>query len=267
MKRILLLFLVLACCLAACQPKGEAPPARPQEISVSAAASLTESFTELVRQFEVLHPEYKVVLNFAGSQALAEQINNGAPVDVFVSASQKTMQSVVDANHISPDAVQLFLSNVLVVAVPANNPGQITQLTDLARPGLKLVIAASEVPVGMYTKEFLLKASGTAGYPSTYSEDVLANVVSYEDNVKSVITKVSLGEADAGIVYSTDAASSPAGTVQTVAIPAEVNVPASYFIAPVTGSKFQAEARTFIEYVLSDSGQAILSSYGFLTVR
>ena len=274
MKRLVICFLVLGLLLTACQsPTTQTPaatatiPPTPVEISVSAAASLTEAFNEMGPLFEELHPEAKVIFNFAGSQALAEQINNGAPVDVFTSASKKTMQSVVDANNITSDAVQQFANNKLVVITPASNPAGISQLQDLTKAGLKLVLAAKEVPVGQYSLDFLAKAAGTNEFPSTFSEDVLKNVVSYEDNVKAVLTKVSLGEADAGIVYTTDAASAEPGTIQTIVIPDEINIPASYFIATVSNSSHAAEARLFIDYVLSDAGQAILSKYGFIPVQ
>ena len=177
------------------------------------------------------------------------------------------MQSVVDAKNIASDAVQQFVSNQLVLITPANNPAGISQLQDLTKSGLKLVLAAKEVPVGQYSLDFLAKAASANDFPSTFSEDVLKNVVSYEDNVKAVLTKVSLGEADAGIVYSTDAASSKTGTIQTITIPDEINIPASYFIAPVSNSSHASEAKLLIDYVLSDAGQAILSKYGFIPVQ
>jgi molybdate transport system substrate-binding protein len=274
MKCLVICLVVLGLLMTACQSSMPQTPEttaivlpHPVEISVSAAVSLTESYTEIGQQFEKLHPEIKIVFNFAGSQALAEQINNGAPVDVFASASKKTMQLVVDANNITSDAVNQFVSNQLIVITPASNPAGIRQLQDLTKAGLKLVLAAKEVPVGQYSLDFLAKASGTADFPTTFSEDVLKNVVSYEDNVKAVLTKVSLGEADAGIVYATDAASAEPGTIQTIAIPDEINIPASYFIATVSNSSHAAEAKLFIEYVLSDAGQFILSKYGFLPVQ
>jgi len=260
--------------LTACQPPATQTlattttiPPTPVEISVSAAASLTEAFGEIGPLFETFHPEVKVIFNFAGSQMLAEQINNGAPVDIFASASKKTMQSVVDAKNIASDAVQQFVSNQLVVIIPASNPAGISQLQDLTKVGLKLVLAAKEVPVGQYSQEFLAKASTSSDFPTTFSDDVLKNIVSYEDNVKAVLTKVSLGEADAGIVYTTDVASAEPGTIQSITIPDEINIPASYFIAPVINSNHTAEAKLFIDYVLSAAGQAILSKYGFIPVQ
>jgi len=274
MKRLALCILVLSLLLTACQSPATQTPAATAtipptlvEISVSAAASLTEAFSEMGPLFETLHPEIKVIFNFAGSQALAEQINSGAPVDVFASASKKTMQSVVDANNITSNVVQQFVSNQLVLITPASNPAGISQLQDLTKVGLKLVLAAKEVPVGQYSLDFLAKAAGTNDFPSTFSEDVLKNVVSYEDNVKAVLTKVSLDEADAGIVYTTDAASAEPGTIQTITIPDEINIPASYFIATVSNSSQAAEAKLFIDYVLSNAGQAVLSKYGFIPVQ
>lgn len=274
MKRLVICFLVLGLLVTACQsPATQTPaataiiPPTPVEITVSAAASLTESYTQLGQEFEKLYPDITVIFNFSASQALAEQINNGAPVDIFASASEKTMQFVVETNNIASDAVQQFISNQLVVITPASNPAGISQLQDLTKAGLKLVLAAKEVPVGQYSLDFFAKAASAHDFPSTFSEDVLKNVVSYEENVKAVLTKVSLGEADAGIVYTTDAASAEPGTIQTITIPDEINIPASYYIAPVKNSNHAAEARLFIDYVLSDAGQAILSKYGFIPVQ
>jgi len=269
MNRLLVPLLVFCFLLTACQsptPEALSLPMQSVEIAVSAAASLTESFNEIGSEFEKVHPEIKVTFNFAGSQALAEQINNSAPVDVFASASKKTMQAVIDTNHVAADASRQFLSNKLVLIIPARNPGNVTQLQDLSKSGLKVVLAAKEVPVGQYSLDFLAKAAASGSFPTTFSEDVLKNVVSYEDNVKAVLTKVSLGEADAGIVYTTDAASAEAGTIQTIAIPDQTNIRASYFIAPMSGSKHPAEAKLFIDYVLSQSGQDILTKYGFIPV-
>lgn len=270
MRKLLYLTLLFCLLVSACTPQATATPAPGTdsvEIAVSAAASLTEAYTQIAQDFEILHPEIKVIFNFGGSQALAEQINNGAPVDVFASASKKTMQTVVDAGNISSEVVKQFVSNKLVVIVPAGNPGQVVTLQDLTREGLKIVLAAKEVPVGQYSLDFFAKAAATSDFPPTYSDDILRNVVSYEDNVKAVLTKVTLGEADAGIVYTTDAASADEGKIQTIEIPDEINIPASYFIAMVKNSSHSVEAQLFIDYVLSDAGQSVLSQFGFISVK
>ena len=194
---MLSMLLVLGLILAACTSRS--PQTQPQQdIIVLAAASLTEPFTEIGQLFEQQHPGAKVRFNFAGSQQLAQQLVSGAPADVFASANPDQMQAAVQAGRILPDAPQIFAGNRLVVIIPADNPGGLQTLADLAKPGLQVVLAAKEVPVGQYTLSFLEKASHDPAFGADYSAAVLQNVVSYENNVKAVLTKVQLGEADAG---------------------------------------------------------------------
>lgn len=233
----------------------------PATLTVFAAASLTEAFTELSNQFMAAHPETAVVLNFAGSQQLAQQLAQGAPADIFASADQPQMTVAVDNGRIAASAVQPLLHNQLVIITPADNPANIRSPGDLATPGLKLVLAATAVPVGRYTRDFLANVTAYGAYVADFETAVLANVVSYEQNVRAVLSKVALGEADAGIVYSSDAAGSTA--VQQIAIPVEVNPRATYLIAATLDSA-QPLAQAFLDFVLSDEGQAVLAQHGFV---
>jgi len=263
---IRLIFVFVFVSLAACAPAAASPTPEPKAatLTVMAAASLTVPFNELGRQFEAQHPNVKVEFSFAGSQQLAQQIASAAPADVFASASPKYMDAAVSAKRVDSGTVKNFVSNRLVMIVPAGNPAGLKQLSDLSRPGLKLVLAAKAVPVGQYALDFLDKAVKDPAYGSTYKDQVLKNVVSYEDNVKSVLTKVQLGEADAGIVYTTDSAGDAAAKVIQIAIPDALNVIAVYPIAPITNSANPSLANAFIDLVLSPSGQAVLAKYGFL---
>jgi molybdate transport system substrate-binding protein len=265
---ILLLFTLLV--IAACRPVAPASPSADtdsgQEIVVFAAASLTEAFSELGTMFSAAHPGSTVTFNFAGSQQLAQQLTSGAPADVFASANQKQMQVAADAGRIAAGAPQPFVHNRLVVVTPADNPAGITTLADLAKPGIKLVLADAAVPVGQYSLDFLAKASAQPGFTSTYSETVLANVVSYEDNVRVVLTKVQLGEADAGIVYTSDITGDARDAVQRLEIPDDLNVIATYPIAVVGDSAQLDRADQFVELVLSPEGQQVLAEYGFVPV-
>lgn len=236
-------------------------------LTVFAAASLTEPFSQIGAQFEDQHPGVTVTFNFAGSQQLAQQLLSGAPADVFASANQRQMDVAIEGGVAAADAVRRFTSNRLVVIVPADNPAGIASLQGLSRPGIKLVLAAAEVPVGQYSLEFLDKASQANGYELGYRDAVLANVVSYENDVKAVLTKVVLGEADAGIVYTSDAASADSGKVIQIDIPDALNVVAVYPLAVVAGSQQADLAQAFVDMVLSDDGQAILAEYGFLPVQ
>ena len=207
-----------------------------QEVVVFAAASLTEAFDELGAQFGATHPDVKVTFNYAGSQQLAQQLTGGAPADVFAAANQKQMQVAIDGGRIVADAVKPFVHNRLVVILPADNPAGIRTLADLAKPGVKLVLADAAVPVGQYGLDFLAKASMVPEYTETYSQTVLANVVSYEDNVRTVLAKVQLGEADAGIVYTSDIDGAARDLIVRLEIPDELNVVATYPMAAVNES-------------------------------
>ena len=275
MKRIFSLTLLLALFLTACGtavipasttvPATEAPTTAPEArtLTVFAAASLTDAFTEIGKDFETANPGVTVTFNFAGSPALRTQIEEGAPVDVFASASGKEMDTLVTGKFVEEGTSQIFLTNKLVVILPSNNPAGLEKLEDLANPGIKLVLAAEEVPVGNYARQALDLMNGSFG--TDFKDKVLANVVSNEDNVKQVVAKVQLGEADAGIVYTSDAVAAP--DLKTVEIPAELNVTAKYPIAPLTNSANPDLAKAFTDYVLSSDGQAILQKWGFAPIE
>ncbi len=251
----LLFFLSLF--LGACGASGT-----PHTLTVYAAASLTDAFTEIGGAFEAEHPAVTVVFNFGGSQNLRTQIEQGAPADVFASANVKEMDALVAQNHVAPDAPRVFLTNQLVVILPEDNPADITSLEDLRKPDLKLVLAAEEVPAGRYARLVLDNLNSMFG--ADYKDSVLANVVSNEDNIRQAVTKVQLGEADASIVYVSDAVAAP--ELQRIEIPSEVNVIAEYPIAPLSNSSNSELADQFIAYILSPAGQATLAKWGFTPV-
>jgi molybdate transport system substrate-binding protein len=236
--------LTLAGCGGGGEPSGGS--ASPGELKVFAAASLTAAFGELGERFTAANGGTRVTFNFAGSQALATQIRQGAPADVFASADIANMDKVKDLVA----TPRSFASNLLQIVVEQGNPKGVTGLGDLARGDLKVVLAAEEVPAGRYAKQVLDKA-GVAVRP-----------VSQEDSVKAVVTKVSLGEADAGIVYVTDVTAG--GKVEGVDIPDQQNVVATYPIATVKASGRQERAQAFVDLVRSAEGQGVLRSFGFL---
>jgi molybdate transport system substrate-binding protein len=268
MRRSILpiVLLVLLALLGAC---GASPPARASaqaELNVFAAASLTEAFGEIGQSFEVAHAGVEVVFNFAGSNQLAQQIGQGAPADVFAPANRAQMNSVVESGQVASGAERIFARNRLIVVVPSDNPASIETLGDLARPSVKLILADKAVPVGQYSLDFLAKASELPEYGAAYSAAVLANVVSYEENVRAVLSKVVLGEGDAGIVYTSDITGESADQVKRIDIPDELNTIATYPIAPIEDSRHAELAQRFVDYVLSAEGQAILAKYGFIRV-
>lgn len=284
MKRLISLTLLLSIFLTACGASSaptpasateaptlaptEAPPTatpepEPQTLTVFAAASLTDAFIEIGAAFDAANPGVTTTFNFGGSQTLRTQIEEGAPVDVFASANAKEMDTLVTDNFVTADIAQVFLTNKLVVILPADNPAALEKLEDLANPGIKLVLAAEEVPVGKYSRQAfdLMDASFGTGF----KDKVLANVVSNEDNVKQVVAKIQLGEADAGIVYTSDAIAAP--DLKTIEIPADLNVIAKYPIAPLVNSENTELAAQFIEYVLSAEGQSVLAKWGFAPIK
>ena len=251
-------------------PSTPSPSTPLTELNVFAASSLAAPFTELGELFQSSHPDVRLVFNFAGSQQLARQIIQGAPADVFASADQPQMDAVAAAGYLSPASQQIFARNQLVLIFPLENPAAIAVLPDLAKPGLRLVLAAPEVPVGQYALQFLAQASAAPAFPLAFKDSVLNNVVSYEDNVKAVLAKVALGEADAGIVYASDTSGPDGDQVRRLEIPPALNVVAAYPIAPLNaaaplfGAAHPALAQAFIELVLSQPGQSILAQNGFL---
>jgi molybdate transport system substrate-binding protein len=235
----------------------------PVTLNVFAAASLTEAFTEIQTKFQTAHANVTITYNFGGSDTLATQITQGAPADVFASANTKQMDVVVKAGQVTGASVQTFAHNRLAVIYPKANPAHLQTLQDLAKSGLRLDLAASTVPVGQYAIDFLTKASADPAFGASFKANVLHNVVSYETDVKIVLTKVSLGEADAGIVYTTDAATK-SDSVGTIAIPDNLNSIAVYPIAPVKTSGHADVAAQFVAYVNATDGQKVLAKYGFL---
>ncbi len=213
-------------------------------ITVSAAASLTDAFTEIGAAFTEANPGIEVRFNFAGSSSLAEQINAGAPVDVFAAASSLSMDRARDALA----EPTLFASNSLAIAVPPGNPAAVTTLADLQDPNVTLLVCAAQVPCGSAT-EALLERNGLEVTPS-----------SLEPDVRAVLTKVIADEADAGIVYRTDTAAA-GDQVEQIAIPDDSNVINRYPIAATQTAPPAADA--FVDFVLSASGQRILASWGF----
>jgi molybdate transport system substrate-binding protein len=187
-------------------------------LTVFAGASLTEAFTVLGKVLEQRNPGLRVTNSFAGSQQLATQIEQGAPADVFASADQRWMQYARQKGLVAGTPVE-FARNILVVIIPASNPARITRLLDLANSGVKVVIAADAVPVGHYSRESIEKLNSAPGFPQDYAARVLRNVVSQEENVRGVVAKVVLGEADAGIVYKSDVTAATASRVQPLEIP------------------------------------------------
>jgi molybdate transport system substrate-binding protein len=261
-----LMALVLAVALMVAAGVGATASEMPRlqgELTIFTAASLTDAFKEMAAQIEQANPGTKLTFNFAGSPTLRTQLAQGARADVFASADEPNMSGAEQDGTIGGEP-QIFARNLLVVVVPAKNPAGIHTLHDLAKAKLKLVLTNKDVPVGNYARQALEKLSQDPRYGPDFAKRVLANLVSEETNVKQVASKVQLGEADAGIVYSTDVTPALRAAVRVIQIPPEFNVIAKYPIAVVKGAHNEAGAQAFIAYVLSPAGQAILARHGFL---
>jgi molybdate transport system substrate-binding protein len=242
-----------------------AAPAGAATLTVFAAASLSESFTELGHLFEQRNPGMHARFNFAGSQQLATQIEQGAAADVFASADDRWMTYLRERSLVEGDTAA-FARNRLVVILPASNPARLARLQDLARRGVKVVVGAAAVPVGQYGRQALANLARLPGFPPDYLRRVLANVVSEEENVKSVVGKVQLGEADAGIVYRSDVSRAVARYVRVLEIPDAANVLAAYPMAVLRDAQQGDAARAFVALARSPEGQRILARHGLVPV-
>ena len=236
-----------------------------RELTVFTAASLTGAFGEIGQMYKN-ETNISVAFNFDGSQALRTQMENGAYADVFVSANQKQMKATEKDGLMNNSSVVIFTKNKLSLIVPKGNPARIINLSDLAKPGLKIVMGTKDVPVGDYALQIISKLGNDSAYGPDYKTKVLANVISQETNVNYVVTKVALGEADAGFAYVSDITKNLTSKVDKIDIPDEYNVVAQYPMGILLESKYPVESREFMSLVMSDKGKAVLERYGFAPV-
>ena len=249
MRRSFVAVAALAVLIVAAQPVAAAP--KPSgEITVFAASSLTESFDAIAKQFEKKYPDVTVKFNYDASSNLATQIDQGAPADVFASADQDNLQKTIDSGAVTPPPI-VFTKNRLEIAVEKGNPKKIKGLADLQKAGLVVVLCANQVPCGKYAAESLAKAG------------VSVSPASKEENAKATLSKVSIGEADASIVYVTDVKASKS-TASGVKIADQQNVIATYPMGVVKESKNATAAKAWVQFVKSNDGQRTLRKFGFL---
>ena len=249
---------------APAQPTGLSRPASPVsgEVVVFAASSLTDVFQDMATAFQVANPNAKLTFNFGASSQLATQLGQGAHADAFASADQTQMDAAKKSDAIAgPDTV--FARNQLVLITPRANLKHIISVKDLANDGVKFVTAQPSVPIGAYTAQLLDNASSDPAFGSDFKNNVEANTVSKEDNVRQVVSKVQLGEADAAIVYSTDATPQVRDQLNIIPVPDALQTLATYPIAVAKGAN-SAGGEAFTNYVLGPDGQATLAKWGFL---
>ena len=266
------LLAVVACAPAApathnTQPPGtssQPTPAVQGEVAVFSASSLTDAFREIGEVFQKANPGSRVAFNFGASTQLRTQLEQGARGDVFATANQAEMDKARQAGLIG-GVDRTFARNRLAVIFPRSNPGNIMALKDMAKPGLKFVSAAPEVPIGVYTQEMLDRMTRDAGFGADFRDRVNANIVSREPNVRQVVTKIALGEADFGVVYSSDVTPDMAERVTKFDVPDSYNTLAAYPIAAVMNAANAAGAEAFVSFVQSSDGQALMEKWGFIT--
>jgi molybdate transport system substrate-binding protein len=228
------------------------------ELTIFAAASLADVMSDLEGVWERAKPDLPLTISTGSSAALRTQIEEGAPADVFLSADTSNPQALLESGRLADDPV-VFASNRLTVVVPRGNPASIETPLDLARDGVAIVAAGEEVPIQRYAVQAVQNLALVPGYPQGFAERYTQNIVSREDNVGGVLAKIELGEADAAIVYVTDAAGSD---VEVIPIPEEANVIADYAAAVVADSD-QQQAESFLAWLIGDEGRRILAAHGF----
>lgn len=242
------------------------PVAEPKEVVVFAASSLANVFDQVWTAFRAQagNEGLAITANYGSSSQLRTQLLEGAKADIFASADLLQMEQVKKAGLVDVDGVaKVFARNRLVLIVPKGNPGKVTTLADLAKPDVKFVTTAADVPIGAYARTALKNLASDPANGDGYDAKVLANIVSEEANVRHIVVKVQLGEADAGICYATDVPAVPAGGVTTIDIPDAANVVAEYPIAVLKSAKAPATARRLISFISSPAGQAILVTAKF----
>ncbi len=233
-----------------------------KELTVFCAASLTGAFGEIGQMYKN-ETNISVVFNFDGSQVLRTQIENGAYSDIFVSANKKQMNLLKNEGFTNNSSIIVFTKTKPVIIVPKDNPAKIQNISDLAKPGLKIVIGTKDVPIGDYTLQILARLANDSAFGPEFRKLVIANVVSNETNVNYITSKVALGEADAGIAYRSDITKDLAAKITKIEIPDKYNVIAEYPMGILKQSKYPALSQEFMNLVESDKGMAVLEKYGF----
>jgi molybdate transport system substrate-binding protein len=253
-------WVLLALLIAACQP-APSPSTQAVELTIFAAASLQDALDAVETVYTGTVPGTTLVIGTGSSAALRIQIHEGALADVFLSADTANPEALVEAGLVAGEAVA-YAGNRLALVVPNENPAGIQSPADLANDGVQVIAAADEVPITVYAAQVLANLSRMPGYPPGFVDGYAANVVSEEDNVRSVLTKLELGEGDAGFVYQTDALASL--RVTAIPIPEGANVSPTYAGCVIATSDHVDQATAFLEWLAGPVGQAVLAEFGFV---
>jgi len=231
------------------------------EVSIFAASSLTEVLGEVAQAYQVKNPEDKILMHFAGSQALAAQIEQGAPADLFISADTVAMERLLQKGLVQNP--RPLVQNRLSLAVQPELINQISSIQDLSAHGLLLVIGNQQVPIGKYTRQLFDNLAADSAYGTELIQQVTANIVSEENKVKAIVAKLMLGEVDAGIVYQSDLATEAGRKLLAIALPEQHNPLATYPVALTT--ERQTDGSKLLDFLFNPETQKIFTKYGFLT--
>ena len=245
-------------------PDGARASAGAVELAVFAAASLRDALAAVTTEYEATSPGVRITLSTDASSSLRAQIEQGAPADLFLSADQAEPEALVSAGLTDGPALT-FAGNTLALIVPHDNPARLTGPRDLARPGLKIVAAGDKVPITAYARQVVARLASLPGYPAGFAADYDANVVSREQNVRAVLARIELGEADAALVYRTDGLASH--LVQMVELPAQAAVQVAYAGVVLKSSSEPVAARAFLDWLAGPAGTMVLAGFGFLAPR
>ena len=256
---------IAAACMVSCTKAPDAPA--PKSLRIFAASSLSGVMREMEAAYESQHPGINLEFSFAGSNQLRTQLEQGARADVYLSADRRNMDAAASSKVVTPDTIETIAYNRLAVILPRENRQKLSGLADLARPGLKIVMADKAVPAGSYALKMLEQARTATDLGEIFVKGVEANIVSHEENVAGVVTKVALGEADAGFAYASDAAGPNKEKLTVLAIPDALSPRAEYVGAVVATSTQMEEARGFLMFVVSERGGEIVVNSGFGSPR
>jgi len=257
----ILLFTVTSFALPGCDAKTAPTPAPATTLRVLAASSLTDACTEIAAAFEAANPGTTITLSFGGSNQLRTQLDNGSPGDVFISADTAQMDAAATSKVIDASTRRTVAFNTLALITPRANPAKITAMADLARPGLKLIVADKAVPAGAYTRRLLESARSTMGDATIAA--IEANIVSFEENAAGVVAKVALNEADAGFAYASDAAGGNGTKLLVIPLPVDLQQRAEYSAAVTTRTAAAPQAARFIAFLTSPDAATLLAKRGF----
>ena len=246
---------------ATAAPATATPTAAPASLTIYGASSLKSVLAQVKTTYEAADPGTTLTISTDSSTALETKIEQGAPVDVFLSADTANPQKLVDKGLAAGNPTK-FAGNLLTIIGPAGNPAGIQTPADLAKSGVKVIAAGDAVPITKYANQLVANLAKQPGYPADFVSKYIANIVSKQENVAAVVTQIELGEGDAGIVYVTDAKTST--KVATIAVPDAANVPATYAGVVVKASANAVAAQAFLAWFAGPAGQAILATFGFL---